>query len=276
MLIFLVKLFQHGIDKSDVPGNMLLAFIAPIFKGGDRSLPKNYRPVALTSYLFKTMESVIRTVLVDYIETQGLLDQGQHGCRPGRSTLSQLIIQQDWILDQLLEGNNVDMILLDFQKAFDKVDIGLLLKKIKLLGISGPLGTWLGKFMLGRTQAVRVGSTISKWVVMKSGVPQGSVLGALLFLIMIGDMGQDIQEEQAKLLKIVDDSKILKAVNTPEDIQDLLASLQKLYTWQEQNNMSFNAAMFQGLGYGVNEDLKTNTTIYTNDPDIPIEPAHTI
>ena len=162
MVNFLVNLFQKSLDQADVPDNNLIALIAPIYKGGDRSLPKNYRPVALTSHLSKTLERVIRLELVQYIESLGLLDQGQHGCRPGQSTLSQLIIQYDWILDQLLEGKNVDLIFLDFEKAFDKVDIGLLLTKLRDLGTSGALGAWIGKFMMGRSQAVRVGSTISQ------------------------------------------------------------------------------------------------------------------
>ena len=79
MVNFLVKLFQESLDQADVPDNMLLALIAPIYKGGDRSQPKNYRPVALTSHLSKTLERVIRMDLVDYIESLGLLDQDSMG-----------------------------------------------------------------------------------------------------------------------------------------------------------------------------------------------------
>ena len=91
------------------------------------------------------------------------MDEGQHGCRPNRSTLTQLSYQYDTILEMLLDGQNVDILYLDFEKAFDKVDLGLLLIKIEKLGIKGKLGAWLGAFTLGRIQAVRVGTKLSSW-----------------------------------------------------------------------------------------------------------------
>ena len=189
------------------------------FKSGERSQARNYRPISLTSHLFKVFEMVIRPQIVHFLESLGLMDGAQHGCRPGRSMLSQLIEQYDWILTQLIQGMNVDLLYLDFKKVFDKVDFSILMKKLKKLGIQGKLGSWLGKFMMGRLQAVKVGDQISDWVLVRSGIPQGSVIGPLLFLLMISDLGDDVDPEEAKVLKYVDDSKGMKAINSPEDVQ---------------------------------------------------------
>ena len=204
--LFLIKFFRLSLDNTDVPLAMWLALIGPIFKGGQADLCKNYRPVALTGHISKLFERILRPQIIQFLESKGLLDDGQHGCRSGRSTLTQLIYQYDLVLDLLLRGYNVDILYLDFEKAFDKVDFGLLLKKIYNLGITGPLGAWIGAFIMGRKQAVRVGNKISSWEDVILGVPQGSVLGPLLFLIFIADLGKDKKDEGTKIIKFVDDT----------------------------------------------------------------------
>ena len=130
-------------------------------------------------------ERVLAKPLVRHLEENLKMDPRQHGGRSGRSTLSQLILHHDQILKAMEEGANVDAIYLDFAKAFDKVDHGVVLQKLKSLGIRGRLGRWIHCFLTGRTQKVVVGGESSSIMVVISGVPQGSVLGPLLFLIMI-------------------------------------------------------------------------------------------
>ena len=123
-----------------VPATCKFANIIPIHKGKSRAEAKNYRPVALTSLLIKIFEKVIRKQLVSFMEEHHLFNQSQHGFRSGRSCLSQLLAHFDHITQLLEQGSNVDVIYLDFAKAFDKVDIGLILRKLKLLGVDGKLG----------------------------------------------------------------------------------------------------------------------------------------
>ena len=104
-----------------------VAWITPIWKGGNRTLPANYRPVALIGHLSKLMERVVRLQLVSHLETNNLLDSAQHGARAGQSTLSQLITQYDKLLTLLENGGNAEVVYLDFSKAFDLVDHFILL-----------------------------------------------------------------------------------------------------------------------------------------------------
>ena len=177
MTNFLVSLFRSSMDSTDVPLPIRLGLISPAFKSGDKVKPENYRPISLTNHVSKVFERVIRPQMLSYLEEKGLFDDTNHGSRPGRSTLSQLLIQYNWTLQTLLQGDNVDLLYLDFQKAFDKVDFGILLMKLKNLGIAGKLGAWLGAFMMGRQQSVQVGDATSTWSEVVSGIPQGSVIG---------------------------------------------------------------------------------------------------
>ena len=188
------------------------------------------------------MERVIRKGLVSYLERNKLMDETQHGSRAGRSTLSQLLEHQDAILKELEQGNNVDTVYLDFSKAFDKCDHGILLHKIKKLNIKGKLGRWLQNFLEDRKQAVIVDRVKSTWSEIISGIPQGSVLGPILFLIYISDIGDGLN---VKTLVYVDDTKVKQKVNTEEDIEELQEELKKLDKWANENNMKFNGKKFQ-------------------------------
>ena len=127
----LYTMWRSSLDSGKIPSELLLVLISPIHKGGSRSAPKNYRPVALTSHLIKVFERVLRRVLVRHIERQGILPDGQHGSRAMRSTLTQLLSHWDSILEGLEKGEGLDAVYLDFSKAFDKVETGVLLHKLK-------------------------------------------------------------------------------------------------------------------------------------------------
>ena len=262
------KVFQSSLQTGEIPSILKSAYITGIHKGGSRATPGNYRPISLTSHVVKTMERVLRKALVGYLELYNKLDPQQHGSRSGRSTLSQLLQHQDEILSALEEGANLDCIYLDFSKAYDKVDHGILLHKLKAMGISGRIGRWIRNFLLQRKQQVLVSGHKSSISYLRSGVPQGSVLGPMLFLLFIGDISKEVS---ASTLVYVDDSKVKDKVETEEDVCKLQANLDKIYQWEVENNMKFNGDKFQVLRYGRNQDLKESTCYFTGGMEYVIE-----
>ena len=121
--------------------------ISPLHKGGSRADPAQFRPVALTSHLIKTFERVVRKVLVRHLENNGVFPDGQHGSRAQRSTLTQLLAHWDSVLDDLDKNNGSDTVYLDFSKAYDNCETGVLLHKLREAGILDKVGIWLAAFL---------------------------------------------------------------------------------------------------------------------------------
>ena len=264
----LCEIFKTSFDSGKLPEIMKSSYIIPIHKGESKAEPSNYRNVSLTSHLIKTFERVLVKPLVRHLESKGWMDTQQHGGRAGRSTLSQLILHHDQILQAMEEGSNVDAVYLDFAKAFDKVDHGLLLHKLKKMGVKGKLGRWIQNFLKGRTNEVLVDDKKSLIFFLISGIPQGSVLGPILFLIYISDIGNDLSVDP---LVYVDDTKVIKKIVSEEDVENLQDDLSKLHKWGQENNMEFNKGKFVVLRCGRNTEIKENTSYFSGDTDEIIE-----
>jgi hypothetical protein len=168
------------------------------------------------------------------------------------------------------EGHDVDIVYVDFAKAFDKVDINIAMRKIRSLGITGLLADWIHCFLTHRTQQVVVNSAKSKSIEVISGVPQGSVLGPLIFLILIGDIDKDIVT--SFLSSFADDTRIGREVDDEEDEKSLQNDLEHVYDWCKENNMSFNSDKFQSMTYLHNRShAEYHKSVYRDDKGIPIE-----
>ena len=242
------------------------AAIVPIFKSGDNTQSSNYQPISLTSVVCKIFERVIRKQVFSYLSDHNFLNETQHGSRGGRSCLSALLDVYDDIMHMISGGDIVDMVYLDFSKAFDKVDHGILLHKLKALGITGKLGVWFYNFLTSRTHCVRLPGAVSQDHPVLSGVPQGTVLGPLLFLITIADINKDISN--SKLISFADDMRVYGKISDTSDCDSLECDLNVIYKWAIDNNMLFNARKFHYLCF--------NPPISSNKYNVYINPKYDI
>ena len=235
----LVKLYQYSIDTGEVPQDWRDANVVPIFKKGDRHQPSNYRPVSLTSVVCKVLEHIVHSSIMTHFDRWNILCDSQHGFRKRRSCETQLIETIDDIARHLSDGNQVDVILLDFEKAFDKVPHSRLLNKLDFYGVRGKVNNWIKAFLSNRKQQVVLEGAKSSQEDVLSGVPQGTVLGPLLFLAYINDM-PGCSDSNVRLF--ADDSLLYRVIQMPEDSKQLQLDLQALEQWEKEWLMSFNAS----------------------------------
>ena len=243
-------LWKASLQQGIIPTDLLLVLVSPVHKGGSRGVAKNYRPVALTSHLIKVFERVMRKSLVSYLEKNCLLPEGQHGFRAFRSTLTQLLSHYDKVLEDMEAGKGVDVIYTDFSKAFDTVETGVLLHELKQCGIRGKVGCWLSSFLdpSTRKQAVAVDGRVSHLSPVLSGVPQGTVLGPVLFLIHIRNIAKELSVGTTAT-SFADDTRVQRGISSVADCMDLQEDLQLIYSWADQVNMRFNSDKFECLRY---------------------------
>ena len=226
----------------------------PIFKKGNKSDPANYRPVSLTSHLIKIFERIVRWKIVDYIVKNKVIVDEQYGFTTGKSCTTQLLSHFLKILEILEYNSNADVIYLYFSKAFDKVDHAILISKLKSIGISGNILKWIESFLSNRKQYVVVNNEKSEPESVLSGVPQGTVLGPLLFILYINDIVKVIKHSYIKIF--ADDSKLTKCIESLHDRELLYEDLQSVIEWAVTNKMEFNKLKFQMLSYGKKDNLK--------------------
>ena len=250
----LAVIYRNSLDTGEIPNILKDALVTPIHKGGLKSDPKNYRPVSLISQLLKILEKVLCVKIVSYLEEHNLMNKNQHGFRKFRSCLSQLIEHYDNVLEAVSKGNNIDVIYLDYSKAFDVVDHHILLRKLKSKGITGKIGIWISNFISNRKQAVVVNQHKSRYETVLSGVPQGSVLGPILFLLMISDIDEKVLN--STLSSFADDTKVSHIINLRQDCDDLQNSLDTICKWSDDNNLNFNELKFQAVRYGDNKETQ--------------------
>ena len=230
-------LFQRLFDAGITPIEWKHGVISPIYKGGDRSLASNYRPITLLSVISKLMEKVVADELMAHFEQNDLLFPGQHGFRRQRSCTTNLLSCLSQWTSIADSGRGIDVLYLDFSKAFDRVNHDLLLLKLRHYGVHGNLLRWLTSFLDERTISVRVQNSKSTPAKISCGVPQGSVLGPRLFLIFINDLPLYLKSE---IILYADDAKVWRKVHCRNDEQVLQDDLTRVYDWSVQNQLPLN------------------------------------
>ena len=199
-----------------------LQMLPPIFKKDYRQSKINYRPVSLRDSLSKITEKIVFTRLYTFLLEIEYLNPLQSGFRPGDSTVNQLVYLVHKIYHTFEKGKEVRMVFLDISRDFDKVWHKGLLYKLESLGVRGSLLKWFESYLSNRKQRVVVDGQTSSWCTIEAGVPRGSVLGPLLFLIYINDITMNIHSDKSNCLLYTDDTSLFDIVENPNDSADKL------------------------------------------------------
>lgn len=254
----LQHIFRRSLKEGSAPELFKLANVKPIFKSGDKQDAANYRPISLTSIVCKVMESIIREYMMRHLFDQNLLSRDQHGFLNKRSCVTNLLETYDIMSAAMEQGLPVDVIYTDFAKAFDTVPHRRLLLKLSAYGFKGELLDWISDWLSKRQQRVKLGDHESEWCQVTSGVPQGSVLGPLLFVVFINDLPDEITH---KIKMFADDSKIIGVINSFEDQKTLQDDINRSVEWSNTWLMRFNVKKCKVMHVG--KKNKRSEHVYT-------------
>ena len=249
----LALIMNKTLREKQIPNDWKKANVSPIFKKGARNRAENYRPISLTSIVCKLMESIIKEAVMSYVLSNKLLSPKQYGFISGRSTVTQLLRYLDKCVETMVKGGVTDTIYLDFAKAFDTVPHARLIGKLKAYGIDGAILAWIKAFLTGRTQVVKVNGEDSFPAPVISGIPQGSVLGPLLFVIYINDLPETLSSD---VFLFADDTKIFREITSIQDSTSLQHDIDLLEQWTKKWLLDFNIKKCHVLTLGKLEHVK--------------------
>ena len=234
----LTCIFRASYNSGHIPEEWKLANVVPIFKKGDKASVENYRPISLTCLVMKVFERIVKEKLLSL--TVDFLDPRQHGFLEQKSCTTNMVVFCDSLAMSLNENVLSHVVYFDFSKAFDSVNHDILLQKLKeLYHIDGTLLKFLSNYLSNRNQKVVIGSESSSVLKVHSGVPQGSILGPLLFVLFINDLPLGLSDG-TNISLYADDTKIWRRIDSPSDCMSLQADIDHLNDWAILNKMSFH------------------------------------
>ena len=254
-------IINRSIFEGKVPTRWKIAKITPLFKKGDKDNPDHYRPISLLPCVSKLLERVIQRQLIRYLLNNNILSKCQSGFRSKHSTSSALIkVTDEWLMS-LDSGMYSGSVFIDLQKAFDLVDLDILLEKmVSILGIKGKSLTWFSSYLFGRHILTSINNTLSSELPMTHGVPQGSILGPTLFLLFINDMPNCLKKCSVHLY--ADDTVIYYSDKDPNVIETILnAELQQLQNWMCRNKLKINCTKTVSMLMGTKRMLRKHNTL---------------
>ena len=261
----LAMIFRKSLLDGTLPSDWKHANVSPIFKKGAKNIASNYRPISLTSIACKIMESIIKDEIMSHLMDKKLITSRQYGFIPGRSTTTQLLNYLNDCIEALVEGYVTDTIYFDFSKAFDTVPHHRLLKKLKCYGIKGQVLKWIESFLKGRSQVVKVNDIDSFLESVISGIPQGSVLGPILFVIYINDLPDVVK---SKIYLFADDTKILNKIQSLQDSTNLQEDINPLGKWSNDWLLQFNLDKCHVLTLGKHYNIVHAHRYQLNDHEL--------
>ena len=238
-------LFHQSLRSGTFPGLYKEANVCPVPKKGDLSIVSNYRPISLLNSESKLFERLVFKYLFNHLQDNNLLSSLQSGFIPGDSTVNQLTFLYNIFCQALDSGKEVRAVFCDISKAFDRVWHSGLLYKLQAAGVTGDVLNWFKSYLSDRKQRVVLPSTVSEWTFIRAGVPQGSILGPLLFLVYINDIVRDIG---SNIRLFADDTSIFIIVDSPATAADSLnTDLTKISQWAATWLVTFNPAKTEAL-----------------------------
>ncbi|XP_046685907.1 uncharacterized protein LOC124371605 [Homalodisca vitripennis] len=254
----LTDIFNKSFNEGHVPSALKISKIYPKFKTGSRTELSNYRPISLLPTVAKLCEKVVLTRLLEHCTLNNLITSSQHGFVKGKSTTTAMIELLESVIDSLENGNLTTAIFLDFSKAFDCLGHDLILKKLNALGVTATALKWFESYLKDRSQVVEIKSTVkgttkafrSQPLPIQRGVPQGSVLGPVLFILFTNDLPEYLSE-YTKTLMYADDTTLILDNHSPENLcLNAYIAVNMAYQYCDGNDLVVNPSKTSQLGFG--------------------------
>ena len=249
-------IIDSSLREGKVPKEWKRANIVPIYKGGKKTEPLNYRPVSLTSVVGKLCEIIIKEQWVKYLEEKEIITHCQYGFRKGRSCVTNLLSFYTRVIDVVDNRDGwVDAVFLDIKKAFDKVPHKRLLWKMEHIGgLKGKVLRWMEDYLKDREMRTVIRDSYSSWSKVTSGVPQGSVLAPIMFQIYVNDIHEGLS---SYINLFADDAKLLRGIRNQADCIELQRDIDKINEWSKKWKLDFNARKCHVMEIGRSKNRPT-------------------
>ena len=251
----LTYMFNCSLNSALFPDKWKVAKVISLFKGGDRENVGNYRPVSLLPLPGKLLERIVHKRITEFWETNNFLTSDQGGFRKGHSTVATIADLTDELFMQINKGNTTLATFFDLRKAFDTVNMGILKKKLEKSGIRNTVLRWCSNYLTNRFQCTYANGVTSDMLPVTCGVPQGSVLGPLFFLVFVNDVQGALDECGIKLY--ADDTVLYQSgINCEEAVVNLQGSVNKFANWCEVNSLTINISKTKTMAFGSRQKVK--------------------
>ena len=253
----LTQLVNISFRTSIFPQKMKIAIIKPLFKNkGTEEDPQYYRPLSILSVISKIFERAATDQIVKHLETQNMLCPNQHAYRKNHSTSTSLIQLTEHIHKEMEKGNIIGIASLDLSKAFDTIDHNLLLRKLIDLQFNSNVTRWIKSYLENRNQRTKFTDYLSEEEIVEAGVPQGSILGPILFIIFTHDFQQELNLPNIHITAYADDTQLMTSGKTYTEIKERLEkAIEEAANWYTRNKLCINAGKSEILVVGTQRKM---------------------